>query len=61
MPVKTKVEFEEIKKFEPDLEQCTRCGFCTFWCPVYKEERLETAVARGKNMMIKSLLAGDLE
>ncbi len=28
---------------------------------MYKEERLETAVARGKNMMIKSLLAGDLE
>jgi len=57
---KAEVEFEEIRKFEADLELCTRCGFCTFWCPVYREERVESAVARGKNMMIRSLLAGNL-
>ena len=56
-----KAEFEEIKRFEDDLGQCMKCGFCTFWCPVYQEERVESAVARGKNMMIRGLLAGDLE
>ena len=56
----TKAEFEEIKKFEGDLEQCMKCGFCTFFCPVYQEERIESSVARGKNMMIRALLAGEL-
>jgi glycolate oxidase iron-sulfur subunit len=57
----TKAEFEEVKKFERDLGQCMKCGFCTFWCPVYQEERIESSVARGKNMMVRALLAGDLE
>jgi len=56
----TKTKFEEIKRFESDLEQCTKCGFCTFFCPVYQEERTESSVARGKNMLIRALLAGDL-
>ncbi len=57
----TKAEFEEIKKFEGDLEQCMKCGFCTFFCPVYQEEWIESSVARGKNMMIRALLAGELD
>ena len=61
MAAKAKVEFEEIKRFESNLEQCTKCGFCTFWCPVYQEERVEPSVARGKNMMIRGLLSGELE
>ncbi|MFC1928219.1 (Fe-S)-binding protein [Chloroflexota bacterium] len=54
-------DYAEIKKFEKDLELCMKCGFCTFWCPVYQEERVESAVARGKNMMIRALVAGELE
>ena len=53
--------FEEIKKFETDLERCTKCGFCSFWCPVYQEELVESSLARGKNMMIRALVAGELE
>ena len=53
--------FEEIKKFETDLERCTKCGFCSFWCPVYQEELMESSLARGKNMMIRALAAGELE
>lgn len=53
--------YEQIKRFEKDLSQCMKCGFCTFWCPVYQEEHIEASVARGKNMMIRSLLAGDLD
>jgi glycolate oxidase iron-sulfur subunit len=54
-------KYEQIKRFEDDLGQCMKCGFCTFWCPVYQEEKIEASVARGKNMMIRGLLAGDLE
>jgi glycolate oxidase iron-sulfur subunit len=53
--------YEQIKRFERELGQCMKCGFCTFWCPVYREEQKEPAVARGKNMMIRGLLAGELD
>ncbi len=53
--------YEQIKRFESDLSQCMKCGFCTFWCPVYQEEHIEASVARGKNMMIRGLLAGELD
>jgi glycolate oxidase iron-sulfur subunit len=53
--------YEQIKRFESDLGQCMKCGFCTFWCPVYQEEKVEASVARGKNMMIRGLLAGELD
>jgi len=59
--VAIETKFEEIKRFESDLEQCIKCGFCTFCCPVYQEEHIESSVARGKNMLIRALLAGDLE
>jgi len=57
----SKDRYEQIKRFESDLSQCMKCGFCTFWCPVYQEERIEPSVARGKNMMIRGLLAGELD
>ena len=56
-----KAGFQEIERFKDDLGQCMKCGFCTYWCPVYQEERVESSVARGKNMIIRGLLAGDIE
>jgi len=53
-------EFSEIRRFQSDLERCSKCGACTFWCPVYREEWVEPSVARGKNMMVRSLLCGQL-
>jgi glycolate oxidase iron-sulfur subunit len=61
MPKAKKDRYEQIRRFEADLSQCMKCGFCTFWCPVYQEELVESSVARGKNMMIRGLLAGELE
>ena len=61
MPETKKDRYEQISRFESDLSQCMKCGFCTFWCPVYQEERVEPSVARGKNMMVRGLLSGDLE
>ncbi len=49
-------KFVQTKKFEDDLNQCTQCGYCTFWCPLYQEEPLETSVARGKVATIKDLV-----
>jgi glycolate oxidase iron-sulfur subunit len=49
-------KFAQTKKFEKDLNQCTQCGYCTFWCPLYQEEPLETSVARGKVAAIKELV-----
>jgi glycolate oxidase iron-sulfur subunit len=57
----TDTAFTEIRKFEKELEQCMKCGFCTFVCPVYQEEKTEASVARGKNELIKRLLSGELE
>jgi glycolate oxidase iron-sulfur subunit len=57
----SKIEHEHIKRFQNDLGQCMKCGFCTFWCPIYQEDQLEPSVARGKNMMVRGLLAGNLE
>jgi glycolate oxidase iron-sulfur subunit len=56
-----KTEFKETQKFLKDLELCMKCGFCSFWCPVYREEQTEASSARGKNMMVRALMAGELD
>ena len=53
--------FAEIAKIEKETEQCMKCGFCTYVCPVYQEEKIESGVARGKNELVKGLLSGELE
>lgn len=51
----------ELSKYERDTEQCMKCGFCSYVCPVYQEEKIEAGVARGKNELVKRLLSGELE
>jgi glycolate oxidase iron-sulfur subunit len=53
--------FKELKRFEKDLSQCMKCGFCAYWCPVYREERVESSLARGKNMIMRGLVAGEID
>jgi len=50
-----------LRQYETDTEQCMKCGFCSYVCPVYQEERIESGVARGKNELVKRLLSGELE
>lgn len=57
----SKALLTEIRKYESDTEQCMKCGFCSFVCPVYQEEKIEAGVARGKNELVKAVLAGELE
>jgi glycolate oxidase iron-sulfur subunit len=54
-------KYEQINKFETDINSCMKCGFCSYFCPVYQEELVESSVARGKNIMIRELLSGDLD
>ncbi len=59
--MKTNVnKYTETEKFQADLDACTKCGFCMSACPVYREEKNESAVARGKIMLVRSLLNGEL-
>ena len=55
--MKGKQKFNEIEKFDADLQACTQCGYCTFWCPLYQEEPLESSVARGKVAAIRTMVA----
>jgi glycolate oxidase iron-sulfur subunit len=52
---------KELKKIEQYAAQCMKCGFCSFFCPVYQEEHTETSVARGKNYLVREILAGRQE
>ncbi len=52
------IKFDELKKFAEELDKCTECGYCTFWCPIYQEDPRESSVARGKLHMLKELLSG---
>jgi glycolate oxidase iron-sulfur subunit len=51
-------ELEKVGKF---ADQCMKCGFCSFFCPVYQEEKTETSLARGKNYLVKQILKGEQE
>ena len=42
------------------LANCMKCGNCQAVCPIYKEVRLETAVARGKISLMQAVLHGEL-
>lgn len=49
---------EHIHKFRADVEQCMKCGFCGYFCPIYREEREEQGLARGKDQLIRLALEG---
>ncbi len=53
--------YPQINKFKADLDKCTRCGFCMSACPVYREEKVESSVARGKIVLVRNLLSGALD
>ena len=58
--MKASPDFAQVDRFKADLDRCTKCGFCMSSCPVYREERVESSVARGKIMLIRALLDGGL-
>jgi glycolate oxidase iron-sulfur subunit len=56
-----RIEFEHLKELENELNKCTTCGYCTYWCPIYQEDPREGSVTRGKLKLLKDLLAGKIE
>ena len=58
--MKKSANYDNITKFKTDLDKCTRCGFCMSACPVYREEKEESSVARGKIVLARNLLSGKL-
>ncbi|MCJ7606140.1 MAG: (Fe-S)-binding protein, partial [Dehalococcoidales bacterium] len=58
---KTDIDYSQIERFAEQLETCTKCGFCMSACPVYTEEKTESSVARGKIMLVRGLLNGDID
>lgn len=42
-------------------ERCLRCGFCSWACPSYREERKEPFSPRGRVFLLRSLEQGKLE
>src|SRR3972149_3038954 len=58
--MKSNISYKQIERFKEDLDRCTKCGFCMSACPVYREERAEGSVARGKIMLVRSLLEGEI-
>lgn len=59
--MKNDKKFEQLDRFKEDLDKCTKCGFCMSSCPVFREEKVESSVARGKIMLVRALLDGELE
>lgn len=49
-------KLQNLIKFQSDINQCMKCGFCSYFCPIYTEEKREGGLARGKNEIIRSVL-----
>ncbi|MBW2039420.1 MAG: (Fe-S)-binding protein [Deltaproteobacteria bacterium] len=53
------MQLENLTKFQDKVEQCMKCGFCMYFCPIYQEIHTEPIVARGRNVLAMQLLEGD--
>ena len=49
---------KQLKDLEEQIRQCVKCGVCQAHCPVYRHNRKEGDVARGKVALAASLLDG---
>ena len=59
--MKDKSQHIELDRFKNELNKCVRCGFCASFCPVYRVEREESVLARGKNKILKEIVDGSLK
>jgi glycolate oxidase iron-sulfur subunit len=55
---KRKIKLENLTKFQDKVLQCMKCGFCMYYCPIYREIHTEPIVARGRNVLAIELLEG---
>lgn len=52
---------KKLSDFAEDINKCSRCGKCQEVCPIYKLTGNDCAVSRGKFVMLKGILNGDLK
>ena len=57
--MEAKYDFE--KKYREQVLKCSRCGFCQAVCPVYGATLRPALNARGKMLLLKEVMDGDLE
>ena len=53
--------YSSLHSIKSELLKCLKCGNCQAVCPIYKEIKHEISVARGKIVLVETLLDGDLE
>ena len=52
---------KELKDYKNLIDKCVLCGGCHPDCPTYQLSRMERDSARGKALLAKALLEGELE
>ena len=55
------MSYKNLEDLEEQIKRCVKCGVCQAHCPVFAEEKKESAVARGKVALAHALLDRDLE
>jgi len=49
------------EELEIEVYRCFRCGYCRAQCPVFKVKQNESWGTRGRMILIKSLIEGDID
>ncbi len=57
--MEAKYDFE--KKYREQILKCSRCGYCQAVCPVYGATLRPALNARGKMLLLKEVMDGELE
>jgi glycolate oxidase iron-sulfur subunit len=52
--------YDELKAIQEELDKCMHCGSCMAVCPIYKTEKVEASVARGKIGVAEAVMEGKL-
>ena len=52
---------KKLSDFADDINKCSKCGKCQEVCPIYKLTGNDCAVSRGKFVMLRGVLKGDLK
>ena len=52
---------KKLSDFQDQIDKCSKCGKCQEVCPIYKLTGNDCAVSRGKFVMLKGVLKGDLK
>ncbi len=53
--------YSSLDSIQDELNKCMKCGNCQEVCPIYKENRREVSVARGKISLVQMVMKGEVE